>query len=87
VIPLVATPVGVANVVVAGTHVHRLTLNGQRLNGADVRLTIDDIVYQTGANANAAQLVFTLGKLLDPGTHNISVNVDGQSSRTLQFGV
>ena len=87
VIPLVTTPVGVANVVVAGNNVHRLTLNGQRLNGADVRLTIDDIVYQTGANANAAQLVFTLGKLLDPGTHNISVNVDGQSSRTLQFGV
>jgi hypothetical protein len=87
VIPLVATPVGVANVVVAGTNVHRLTLNGQRLNGGDVRLTIDDIVYQTGANANATQLIFTLGKLLDPGTHNISVNVDGQSSRTLQFGV
>jgi hypothetical protein len=87
VIPLVAAPVGVATVVVAGNNVHRLTIDGQRLNGADVRLTIDDIVYQTGANANAAQLVFTLGKLLDPGTHSISVNVDGQSSRTLQFGV
>ncbi len=87
VIPLVATPIGVANVVVAGKHVHRLTLNGKRLKGADVRLTIDDIVYQTGANANDAQLIFTLGKLLDPGTHTVSANVDGQSSRTIQFGV
>jgi hypothetical protein len=86
VVPLLASPIGVA-VVVVTVNVHQLTLNGQRLAGADVRLSIDDIVYQTGTNANATQLVFTLGKLLDPGTHTISVTVDGNASRTVSFGV
>jgi len=87
IIPFVASPIGVATVVVGGNNVHRLTINGARLNGSDVRLTIDSVVYQTGANANNSQLVFTLGKLLDPGTHSLAVNVDGQSSRTVSFGV
>ena len=87
VIPLVNTPIVVAVVVVNGQNVHRLTINGNRLDGADVRISIDNVVHQTGTNGTSNQLVYTLGTLLDPGTHTLSVNVDGQASRTLQFGV
>ena len=41
VVPLVTTPIGIATQVVNGRNVHRLTINGARLNGADVRLAID----------------------------------------------
>jgi hypothetical protein len=87
VIPLVNSPIVVATVAVAGQNVHKLTMNGARLNGADVRIVINNIVYQTGTNALSSQLVFTLGKLLDPGNYTLSVNVDGQASRAVQFGV
>jgi hypothetical protein len=83
VIPLVRTPVGVS--VAAG--VHRLTINGARLNGTDVRIAIDNIIYQFGTNSTGNQLVYTLGKLLDVGQHKLVVNVDGQASRAVQFGV
>jgi len=87
VIPLVSTPVTLAVVVVSGKSVHRITVNGVRLKGSDVRLLIDGITFQAGVNANATQLVFTLGRLLDAGTHTISVNVDGHSSRSVTVGV
>ena len=87
VIPLVTSPVGVAIVNVGGKSVHRLTINGSRLNGADVRLTIDQVIYQAGANANASQIVYTLGKLLDAGPHTLTANVDGHISRPVTVGV
>jgi len=74
-------------VVVSGKSVHRITVNGARLNGSDVRLLIDGITFQAGANANGTQVVFTLGRLLVAGTHTISVNVDGHSSRSVAVGV
>jgi hypothetical protein len=81
VIPLVSS-ISIAVVVVAGNSVHQLTLGGARLDGADVRLTLDGIVYQTGPNTDPAQLVCTLGRLLDLGTHTVAVNVDGHLSRS-----
>ena len=87
VIPLVALPVVVAVQAVGGRNVHRLTINGARLNGADLRLTIDGDVFQAGANASPVQIVFTLGRLLDPGAHTLLVTVDGQASRSLAFVV
>lgn len=87
VIPLVATPVGVAIVNVGGKNVHRLTINGSRLNGADLRLTLDQVSYQAGANANASQLVYTLGKLLDAGPHTLTANIDGHTSRPVTVGI
>ncbi len=86
-IPRVNTQIALATVVVAGKSVHRLTINGARLNGADVRLVIDGITYQAGTNANPAQLVYTLGRLLDAGTHTIAVTVDGHSARAVTVGV
>lgn len=80
VIPLLAAPIGLAAVTVSGNQVHQLTLNGARLNGADVRVLIDGAAYAAGANSNAGQLVFTLGRLLSSGAHNVGVSVDGSAS-------
>lgn len=87
VIPRLDTPVAVTTVVVDGRNVHRLTIDGARLNGADVRAILDGSTHQTGANANPAQYVLTLGRLLNAGTHRIALNIDGQLSRTITFEV
>ena len=87
VIPRLDTPIGVAVATVAGNQVHRLTLNGARLNGADVRVFIDGVAYVAGANGTANQLVYTLGRLLDAGAHEIAVMVNGQTSHTVVLQV
>jgi len=87
VIPLLAAPIGLATVTVSGNSVHQLTLNGARLNGSDVRVLMDGAVYAAGANANAAQLVFTLGRLLSSGAHNVSVSADGSTSHVVVLQV
>jgi hypothetical protein len=75
-----------ATAVVTGA-VHQITIDGARLNGSDVRLILDGATYQTGANASAAQLVFTLGRQLNAGPHRIALNVDGQLSHTIELEV
>lgn len=87
VLPRVDRPIGLATVTVSGVSVHRLTLGGARLNGGDVRLILDGATYVIGANANGAQLVHTLGRLLDAGTHRVAVVVDGHTSRTVDLEV
>lgn len=87
VIPRLDSPVGVSTTVVDGDNVHVLTINGARLNGSDVRAVLDGATYARGANANAAQFVLTLGRLLNAGTHRISLNVNGQVSRTITFEI
>ena len=67
--------------------VHRLTLNGARLNGSDVRLVIDGVTYQAAPNENTAQLVYTLGRLLSAGSHSVAVNVNGHMSRGIGLEV
>jgi hypothetical protein len=86
VIPRLDSPVGVSTVV-EGDNVHRLTIDGARLNGSDVRAILDGATYQRGANANATQFVLTLGRLLNAGTHRIALNVNGQVSRTITFEI
>lgn len=83
VIPLVSSPIGIA---VVGS-AHQLTINGNRLAGADVRLVIDGVIYVTGPNTNPTQLVHTLGRLLSVGSHSIAVNVDGHLSRSIDLEV
>ena len=85
VIPAVASPIGVTTVTVNGAQVHRLTIDGARLSGADVRLLIDDAIYSAGANANANQIVFTLGRLLLAGRHSVAVSVDGSVSHRIEL--
>jgi hypothetical protein len=82
VIPLLLSPIGLAAVTVNGNQVHQLTLNGARLNGNDVRVGIDGVAHAAGSNANAAQVVLTLGRLLASGSHNVGLSVDGNTSHT-----
>jgi len=83
VIPLVNSPIGLT---VVGS-VHQLTINGDRLAGADVRLVIDGVTYVTGPNTNPTQLVYKLSRLLSLGSHSIAVNVDGHLSRSIDLEV
>jgi len=88
IIPCVDSPIVLATTTaVSGKNVHRLTINGARLNGADVRLNLDDQIVQTGVNAVPTQLNLTLGRLLLAGTHRVAVNVDGLTSRTVTLEV
>jgi hypothetical protein len=88
VIPRIDMPIGISTTLDPdGNNVHRLTLNGVRLNGSDVRAVLDGATYQRGANGNAAQFVLTLGRLLNSGTHRIALNVNGQISRTVSFDI
>jgi hypothetical protein len=87
VMPRLDSPIGLSQASVNGNQVHRLTLNGARLNGTDVRVRIDGATYQLGASASAVQLVVTLGRLLTAGTHEVSVTVDGQTSRAVALSV
>jgi Pvc16 N-terminal domain len=87
VIPLLTSPIGLGVTTVSGNQVHQLTLNGARLNGTDIRVVIDGVGYQANANTNATRLVFTLGRLLDVGQHNVAVVVDGSKSHGVALGV
>jgi hypothetical protein len=87
VLPRVDPPVQVTVVSVSGSNVHRLTVNGARLNGSDVRLVLDGVSHGVGVNGNANQLVLTLGRLLTTGTHRVSVLVNGQASHTVDLEV
>lgn len=87
VVPFLATPVALATPTVDGRQVHQLTITGARLAGADLRLLIDGIMYQAGANADATQIVFILGRLLTPGQHTLGIVLDGQSSRIIGLTV
>jgi hypothetical protein len=66
---------------------HTLTAAGARLNGNDIRLQMDDVVYQAPPNTNAAQLVYTFGRLLTPGAHSLSVSIDGHASHSIDVEV
>ena len=87
VMPRLDSPIALAIVTVSGNAVHQLTMNGARLNGSDVRLVLDGVTYQVGANANATQLVYTLGRLLSVGSHRVAINVNGQTSRSVVLEV
>ena len=87
VLPRVDRPIGVAVVTPSGSPVHQLTVDGARLDGGDVRLIVDDAVYQAGANVNANQIVYTFGRLFGTGAHQIAVDVDGHTSRAVDFEV
>jgi hypothetical protein len=86
VIPLITSPIGLAVVTVAGKQVHQLTINGQRLDGANIRVLIDGIGYDAAANAAPAKLTFTLGRQLDSGAHTVAVVVDGSQSHDIALG-
>ncbi len=85
--PLVQLPVVLSTTVVAAKTVSVATLNGQRLNGAALTLVLDGVSYEAGPNANASQLVYTFGRVLDAGTHTAALSVDGHTSNAVTFDV
>jgi hypothetical protein len=87
VIPRVDTPIGVAQVIVSSVQVHRLTIAGARLTATDARVILDGVTYVAGPNGSANQLIYTLGRLLEPGSHAVAVRIDGRTSRTVTVGI
>jgi hypothetical protein len=87
VIPRLDSPIGLTQTTVSGRSVHRLTMTGARLSGGDVRVRLDGVTHGIGANPDAAQVVVTLGRLLTAGSHDVSVMVDGHTSRSVALAV
>jgi len=91
VLPLIAnvTPdlTPTADPQIAGEDVHELTVDGARLNGADVRLIVDGAIQQVGAQPESAGFVYSLKRKLSSGVHTVAVNVDGFTSRSVEVVV
>ena len=64
---------------------HTLTAAGARLDGNDIRLQVDDAVYQAPPNVDPGQLIYTFGLLLPPGSHTLSVSIDGHASHSIDM--
>lgn len=67
--------------------VHKLIVNGQRLNGSDIRFVLDGVTYSADKNEIPDQFVFVFGRLLTPGTHRLELRVDGHISRSVPLVV
>jgi hypothetical protein len=88
VIPRIDTPVALTTITTElGSQAHRLTIAGARLEGADVRILVDGAAHLAGPNADATQIVLSLGTLLREGSHTVAVSVDGHSSHTVELEV
>jgi len=62
-----------------------LTVNGARLDGNDIRVLVDGVIFQAPPNGNGAQLVYTFNRIISPGSHALAVSVDGHMSHTLDL--
>jgi hypothetical protein len=62
-----------------------LTVNGARLDGNDIRLIVDGIVFQAPPNGNSVQLVYTFNRIISPGSHALAVSIDGHMSHTVDL--
>jgi hypothetical protein len=62
-----------------------LTANGARLDGNDIRVLLDGVIFQAPPNANGAQLVYTFNRTINPGPHALAVNIDGHMSHTVDL--
>jgi Pvc16 N-terminal domain/IPT/TIG domain len=62
-----------------------LTVNGARLSGSDIRILLDGVTYQGPPNANATKLVFAFNRAISPGSHALSVSIDGHMSHTVDL--
>jgi len=65
----------------------QLTLAGKRLDGLDVRMTVDGVEYSAGPNTTGTQLVYAFARALSAGRHAISITVDGRQSRGIALDV
>ncbi|HYK05704.1 MAG TPA: DUF4255 domain-containing protein [Thermoanaerobaculia bacterium] len=89
VVPLISNAAAAVVVGDLGTNVHRLTIDGARLDGTDLRVLIDGVSYSVkpASPVSPTQVVLTLGRLLDAGAHQLSVVIDGSVSRPVPLEV
>jgi hypothetical protein len=80
VIPIVNPSAGPGTPSTYDPATRNLTLNGLRLDGTALRLTIDGTDHVLAANANGTRLVHPLGRALAVGPHRVSLSVDGHVS-------
>jgi hypothetical protein len=80
VIPIVKPSAGPGTPSTYDPATRNLTLNGLRLDGTALRLTIDGTDHVLAANANGTRLVHPLGRALAVGPHRVSLSVDGHVS-------
>jgi hypothetical protein len=62
-----------------------LTVNGARLDGNDVRVLLDGVIFQAPPNSNGAQLVYIFNRLISAGSHPLAVTIDGHMSHTVDL--
>ncbi|GAA4936675.1 Pvc16 family protein [Streptomyces coeruleoprunus] len=62
----------------------RLTLRGARLDGHDVRLSVDAAEYSLGPHTDPATVTHQFPRPLQPGEHTVAVIVDGFRSDFLR---
>jgi hypothetical protein len=60
-----------------------LTVSGARLDGNAIRLLLDTAIFQAPPNPNGAQLIYTLDRIITPGSHALAVSIDGHMSHTV----
>lgn len=62
-------------------------INGQRLNGTEIRISIGPAVIITPANTNPNQISFNVPKTFRPGTYEVKVTIDRHESNIKTFEV
>lgn len=64
-----------------------LTLNGRRLNGTQIRITVGPSVVIAPANAVPDSISMAVPKSLSPGDYEVNITVDGHESSAVTFKV
>ena len=64
-----------------------INVNGQRLDGTKIRLSIGSSVITPPPNANPAQISFDVPKTLTPGNYIVKISVDSHESNGKTFEV
>ena len=68
----------------AGDSIH---INGQRLDGTEIRISVGPAVIIAPATANPNQISFDVPKTLSPGEYEVKITVDGHESNIETFEV
>lgn len=64
-----------------------MNINGQRLNGAKIRVSVGQSAIIKKGNTNPNQISFDVPKTLSPGGYDVKVTVDGHESNVEIFEV
>lgn len=64
-----------------------ININGQRLDGTEIRISVGPAVIIASANTNPNQIFFHVPKTLSPGEYEVKITVDGHESNIETFEV